>query len=96
MDKDGLQEPLGIMEGPAGCGNLDHGLHWSVGRDLAVEDPGPRVEVEINEQGTGILGQEDGCPTDLEAAVLEVQHGARVEPEVGQGLLILESLALRF
>ncbi len=48
------------------------------------------VEPEIDEERTGVLGEEDCGPADLQAAVLEVQHRARVQSQGFQGVLVSE------
>ena len=76
---------------------LDDRLIVVVGGSLvAVEDPGPGVDPEVDEQRPGVLGQEDGGPSDLVAAVLEVEHGPVLDAEFLEGGVILESLALGF
>ncbi len=46
------------------------------------------VEPEIDEERSSVLGEEDCGPADLQAAVLEVQHRASVQPQGLQGVLV--------
>ena len=60
---------------------------------LAVDDPGPGVDPEVDGERPRVLGEEDGGPADLEAAVLEVEHGAVLDAQLAQGLVVLDELA---
>ncbi len=46
------------------------------------------VEPEIDEERSGVLCEEDCGPADLQAAVLEVQHRARVQSQGLQSVLV--------
>ena len=65
-----------------------------VGGALAVDDPGPRVNAEVDQERPRVLREEDGRPADLEAAVLEIEHGAVLDAQIAEGLLVLDELAL--
>ena len=73
---------------------LHDGLDGLVAGGIPVEDPGPGVDPQVDEQGPGVLRQEDGRPADLRPAVLEVQDGAVGDAQGLQPLLILDKLAL--
>jgi hypothetical protein len=49
------------------------------------------VEPEIDEERAGVLCEEDCGPADLQTAVLEVQHRARVQTQRLQGVLVSEN-----
>ena len=65
------------------------------GGALAVDEPGPRVDPEVDEERPRVLREEDGRPADLEAAVLEVEHGAVVDAQLAEALVVLDELAPR-
>ena len=74
--------------------SLDNGLHGLVAAGVAVEDPGAGVDPQVDDEGTGVLGQEDGSPPDLRPAVLEVEDPVVLDPEVTEHLFVLDELAL--
>ena len=95
VHKDRLQEPLGVVGHPAGRGHVHHRCHLPRLVQVAVGQPRPGVEPAVDQQRAGVLAQEHGRPADLPAAVLEVEEGAVVDAQRGQGLLVLQTLAPR-
>jgi len=91
VHKDGFEEAFQVVEGVTGhCEIGTHGVGF-VRCSGAVEEPGPGVDVRVDEEGPSILGQEHRGPADLRAQILDVDGAVRFDVQRGEGVGVLSS-----